>query len=99
MSKNEITFTANGGASYVGPKGVNVFRLRCLAGAIRLYAKTGMIPTRGVTITKMMKQAEQDTGKKFKKRDYITAALEVEKLFMVQAGEVAQEMKSDATSH
>lgn len=97
MSQNEISFTANGGATYAGPKGTNVYYLRCLASAIRLYAKCGIIPTRGVTISKMMKQAAAATGQKFKARDYVGAALAVETLMMKQASEVAQEMKADAT--
>ena len=99
MSQNEITFTGNGGASYVGPKGVNVFRLRVLAGAIRLYAKCGVIPTRGVTISKMMKQAEADTGKKFKRGAYIEAAEALDLVMRQQAAEVAAEMKGGAVGH
>jgi hypothetical protein len=39
--------------------------------------KTGMIPTRGVTISKMLKMAEQYTGRKYKKSE---AAYAVEDL-------------------
>lgn len=99
MSQNEISFHGNGGASYVGPKGTNVFRLRVLAGAIRLYAKTGIIPTRGVTITKMMKMAEKDTGKKFKRGAYVEAADALDLVMRQQAGEVAAEMKGGAVEH
>lgn len=99
MSQNEISFHGNGGAIYAGPKGVNVFRLRVLAGAIRLYAKCGVIPTRGVTISKMMKQAEADTGKKFKRGAYIEAAEALDLVMRQQAAEVAAEMKGGAVGH
>lgn len=40
---------------------------------IKLYARSGLIPNRNWTITKMMARAAQITGKQFKKRDYAAA--------------------------
>jgi hypothetical protein len=45
--------------------------------SIKLWMKTGMMPTRGVTITKLLKMAEQYTGRKYKKSE---AAYAVEDL-------------------
>ena len=63
----------NGGAVITG-KGIDTYRYLLLAKSIELYARCGLIPTRGVTISKMMKMATQITGKKFKSRDYAGAA-------------------------
>lgn len=54
---------------------VNIYAGLTLAKAIVLYDKCRMIPTRGMTISKMMKQASAVTGKKFKARDYEGAAV------------------------
>lgn len=53
--------------SFTGTEGVNTYRVMTLKKMIDLHAKTGMIPTRGVTITKMFKIAGEYTGKKYKR--------------------------------
>lgn len=53
-----------------------------LSRALRMYAKTGMIPTRGYTATKMLAAASALTGVKFKRGQYERAA---------QACDLAQE--------
>jgi hypothetical protein len=62
------------GGTLITGKGIDTYRYLLLAKSIELYARYGMIPTRGVTISKMMKMASQITGKKFKSRDYAGAA-------------------------
>lgn len=52
--------------SYVGSDATQLFRVNMLKSAIRLYVKTGIIPTRGMGIKKMLKAAEQYTGRKYK---------------------------------
>jgi hypothetical protein len=63
--------------SYVGRDATELFRVNMIKVSIKLYMKTGMIPTRGVTISKMLKMAEQYTGRKYKKSE---AAYAVEDL-------------------
>ena len=45
-----------------GPAAVNLYRLVALESALALYIKTKMIPTRGMTITKMRMMAFEYTG-------------------------------------
>lgn len=68
--------TRNGKVSaLVGPDAVNLFRAIQLKGAIKLYRQTGMIPTRGVTITKMLEIATKDyTHKAYKGKNKCEAA-------------------------
>ena len=63
--------------SYVGTDATSLYRVNMIKISIKLYMKTGMIPTRGVTISKMLKMAEQYTGRKYKKSE---AAYAVEDL-------------------
>lgn len=73
--KDSITYTKNGDAqSFTGEGGVNVFVMATVATGLRLYAKTGMKPNRAWTPTAMMRKAEELTGEKFGKRDYLKAA-------------------------
>lgn len=67
------TNVANG-TTFAGPKGVGIYQAIVLASSLRLYAKTGIKPTRGVGPKHMMKLAEQITGLKFKAKEYILAA-------------------------
>lgn len=53
--------------SYVGKDAVELYRVNMLKVSIKLWIKTGLKPTRGVTITKMLKMAEQYTGRKYKR--------------------------------
>lgn len=46
-----------------------------IASALDLYRKTGMKANRAYTPSAMMKAASQITGRKFKARDYETAAI------------------------
>lgn len=53
----------DGAVTLTGPDSMQFFRAIQLRAAISLYMKTGMIPTRGVTITKMLRAAKEFTGK------------------------------------
>lgn len=46
---------------------MNYFRCKVLRSSIDLHRKTGIIPTRGVTITRMFAMATQYTGKQYKR--------------------------------
>lgn len=63
--------------SYVGTDATSLYRVNMIKVSIKLWMKTGMMPTRGVTITKLLKMAEQYTGRKYKKSE---AAYAVEDL-------------------
>lgn len=59
--------------SYVGRDATELFRVNMLKISIRLWVKTGMKPTRGVGIKKMLSLAERYTGKKYKTSEASTA--------------------------
>lgn len=63
---------------YVGPDATNLFRARVLASGLRLFAKTGMQPTRGVTGAKMLKMATLYTGKTYKRGQHEQAAADID---------------------
>lgn len=73
----------HGGQSFQGSD-VNIFRGAVIASALRLYAKTGMKANRAYTPSAMLKAAEEITGRKFKRGQYLEAAdaitAEVERL-------------------
>jgi hypothetical protein len=52
--------------SYVGRDATELFRVNMLKISIRLWVKTGMKPTRGLGIKKMLAMAERYTGRKYK---------------------------------
>ena len=59
--------------AYVGPDATNLFRCKMLKLSIKMHRQTGMIPTRGVTITKMFRLAEQYTGQMYKRGEHLRA--------------------------
>jgi hypothetical protein len=67
---------AHGITSYDGPDAVALFRATLLRRSLQLYAKTGMIPTRGVTITVMLGHAAALCGKPRYKRTQVAQAIE-----------------------
>lgn len=64
--------------AFVGPDAVNLFRAKTLASALRMYAKTGMLPTRGVSPTKMLQLARQYTGKEYRRGQHMLAANDIQ---------------------
>jgi hypothetical protein len=59
---------------YYGSDATQLFRVRMIKSAIELHKKTGLIPTRGVTITKLFKAAGQYTGQTYKRGEHDRAA-------------------------
>lgn len=55
----------DGGTTYTGDA-ITLYRWKALQQAIILYTKTGLIPTRGVTISKMLKAATEITSRPYK---------------------------------
>lgn len=66
-----------GGTLFAGEDATRLFQAMTLASALGLYAKCGMIPTRGVTITKMLALATTFTAKKYKRGDAAKAQEDV----------------------
>lgn len=63
--------------SYVGPDAAELYRVNMIKVSIKLWMKTGLIPTRGATINKLLNMATVYTGRKYKKSE---AAYAVEDL-------------------
>lgn len=68
MEDSHIVYSKGRGeaTSYVGRDATELFRVNMLKISIKLWIKTGMMPTRGMGIKKMLKMAEQYTGRKYK---------------------------------
>ena len=60
--------------TFQGPDAVSVYAIRVLASGLALYAKTGMIPNRAYTPTKMLSRASEYTGVRYKRGQYLEAA-------------------------
>lgn len=60
--------------TFDGPDAVSVYAMRVLASGLALYAKTGMIPNRAYTPTKMLSRASEYTGVRYKRGQYQEAA-------------------------
>ncbi len=63
--------------SYNGPDAVAMYRARVLASSLRLYARTGIRPTRGVGPARMLQMASAITRQKYKRGEYLRAAEDV----------------------
>ena len=63
---------------YVGPDATNLFRARTLKGSLTLWRRTKMIPTRGVTITKMLEMAKAYTGKAYTRKQVEQAEADIQ---------------------
>lgn len=68
MSDSHIVYSRSRkeATSYVGRDATQLYRVNMLKVSIRLWVKTGMMPTRNVGIRKMLKMAEVYTGRKYK---------------------------------
>ena len=67
-----VKINGNGGFTLTGDA-IPVFGVISLRGAIKLHKACGMIPTRGMTITKMLQRAGEITGKKYKRGQHDAA--------------------------
>lgn len=63
----DVELTGKGGATFAGPRGVDAFRIQTLINGLQGYVRFNMIPTRGVTITRMLNMASDYTGKRYKR--------------------------------
>jgi len=64
------------GTSFKGSD-VNVFGATVLSSALMSYSKTGMVPNRNYTPTKMLLAASVYTKKKYKRGQYVEAAADL----------------------
>ena len=77
--ESSITYDKSGnGVAFIGPDAVEVYRVALIATSLRLWAKTGMLPTRGLSGRKMLDMAGRWTGKKYGRRDGLTAASDLD---------------------
>lgn len=67
---SEVIVHKSGSVTYAGPDATNFFRAKMLSLSIRMYSETKVIPTRGVTITRMLKMATGYTGKSYRRGQY-----------------------------
>lgn len=75
MNTDRITVSSTGAITYEGRDAVTLYGLIALRSAIRLHQKCGMIPTRGVTITRLLASASSFTGKPYKGKTKHDAAI------------------------
>lgn len=66
VMESYVGIRKQGAVSYVGPDATFLARAVLLRGSLRLYAKHGIVPTRGVTLTKMLSIAKEFTGKNYR---------------------------------
>ena len=94
MTDDHIRYNKKGEAvSFVGEDAVHVFRAAALAGSLRLWAKTGMIPTRGVSGRMMLDLASQYTKRKYKRTEGEQAAADLD--IFVKTMKAALPIKED----
>ena len=60
--------------------GMDVFRARVIASGLRLYAATGMRPSRAYTPTAMLKAASAISGEAYKRGQYLKAAADLTRI-------------------
>jgi hypothetical protein len=62
---SEVRVGPQGVTAYVGPDATLLVSAMMLRTGIKMYRTCGMIPTRGMTITKMLERATVFSGKKY----------------------------------
>lgn len=67
MTNSKVTITKGGAVCFSGPDAMAFYRAVQLRAAIRLHAKTGLIPTRGFGPGKMLAAAGAITGKAYRR--------------------------------
>lgn len=67
-SAGKITYRKDGNAASFEGAAVNIYRAAILASSIGLWIKTGIKPTRGIGITKMLEMAKGYTGQTYTRK-------------------------------
>lgn len=78
MTDPTMVHLHKGGGFTLTGDAIPVFGVIALKGALKLHKACGMIPTRGMTITKMFKQAGHITGKTYKRGQHDAAIADLE---------------------
>jgi hypothetical protein len=78
MTKSTITVGPNGVTSFNGYDATNLYRAAMIKSGIKLHRDTGMLLTRGATITKLFGMASEYTGKKYKRGQHNAAIADME---------------------
>lgn len=87
MPKEQSTITHSAGVMmFSGEKAVDAFRIATLISAIGLL-KAGIIPTRGMTMTKALKIATEYTGIKYKRTEADKAAANLKHILDIRKSE------------
>ncbi len=74
----DVTLHSTGGVSITGPDAMLYFKAAHLRSALRLFARTGIKPTRGVGGRQLMALATEITGKAYKARAYDQAVADLD---------------------
>jgi hypothetical protein len=69
MTDNQITITKHS-TTFSGPDATRLFQAIALRSAMKLTAKTGILPRRGFTKTVMLQQVAKLTWKDYRLRDF-----------------------------
>lgn len=77
MNDSSIDIRTGGGFSITGRDGVHFYRAIVLRQSIKMFAATGMKPTRGVGGPQMLTLAGEYTGKKYKRGQYDAAVADL----------------------
>jgi hypothetical protein len=78
MDESYVGVNAKGNTtSFVGPDATELFRVMTLRGALDLYAKCKIVPSRRVTISRMLTMASDVTHKPYKRGDAVTASADL----------------------
>lgn len=64
---------SKGGTAFVGPDAVLLVKAIYLKNCLILHRRSGILPTRSVTVTKLFDLASQYTGKKYKRGEHLRA--------------------------
>lgn len=78
MTNSTINVGPNGVTSFNGFDATNLYRAAMVKQGIKLHRDTGMILTRGATITKLFAMATGYTGKKYKRGQHNAAIADME---------------------
>lgn len=68
--RSEIVNHPGGGTTITGPDAMLYFKAVTLRSSLKLFAKTGIMPTRGVTGPVMLRIATEITHKAYKRGQY-----------------------------
>lgn len=93
MSDSHIIFN-KGTTVYAGCDAIHVVKALALSSAIQLYVRAGIIPTRGIGITKMLKAATAYTKIAYKRKQAAQAVIDLRRWADEMVAAIPQELVS-----